>query len=41
MPIAKRWSSFTLNNVDRGGQIYGVYEIGDRDGEVIYIATAC
>lgn len=37
MPIEKKWSHFTKDNVDREGDNYGVYELGDTDGYVIYI----
>lgn len=37
MPIAKRWSTFSLNNVSRVPNVYGAYELGNRDGEIIYI----
>jgi len=35
--IWKKWSEFKKDNVDREGNVYGAYEFGDRDGEVIYV----
>lgn len=37
MPLAIKWSKFTYQNLDRVDWIYGVYELGDRYKEIIYI----
>lgn len=37
MPLAIRWSKFTEENLDRADPVYGVYELGDNDKNVIYI----
>lgn len=40
MPIRKRWSSFTLGNIQLVPQDSGVYELGDAKGEVVYIGSS-
>jgi hypothetical protein len=37
MPLAVRWSKFTYENLDRVDAVYGVYELGDKDRNIIYI----
>jgi len=37
MPLAIRWSKFTKENLDRVDPVYGVYELGDKDKNIIYI----
>ena len=37
MPISKKWSAFTKDNVSFTQDGYGVYELGDTNGEVHYI----
>ena len=37
MPLAIRWSKFTEENLDRVDLVYGVYELGDKDKNIIYI----
>lgn len=37
MPISKRWSHFTKENVTQEDNVFGVYELGDTNGEVVYI----
>ena len=37
LPLAKRWSSFDENHIDREGDAYGCYELGDGDREIVYI----
>jgi hypothetical protein len=37
MPLAKRWSYFSEENIDREYDTYGVYELGDSDGGIVYI----
>ena len=37
MPLAIRWSKFTKENLDRVDPVYGVYELGDKNKNVIYI----
>ena len=39
MPIAKRWSRFTLYNLNAVRNVFGVYELGNRSGNVIYIGS--
>jgi len=39
MPIVKRWSRFTNNNVNGVRNVYEVYELGDSNGVVIYIGS--
>ncbi|MHA2223016.1 MAG: DUF7508 domain-containing protein, partial [Candidatus Thorarchaeota archaeon] len=38
MPIAKRWSKFTLHNLYHVPNVFGVYELADYN-EVIYIGS--
>ena len=37
LPLAKRWSIFDYEHIDREYDTYGVYELGDADGEIVYI----
>jgi len=37
LPLPVKWSEFTYEDIDRVDEVYGVYELGDKDGEVIYI----
>ena len=37
MPLAIRWSKFTYENLNRVDPVYGVYELGDKDKNIIYI----
>lgn len=37
MPLQKRWSSFTKENVMREDDYYGVYELGNSNGDILYI----
>jgi len=37
LPLAKRWSIFDEENIDREYDTYGVYELGDSNGEIVYI----
>lgn len=37
MPLAKRWSVFDEENIDREDDTYGVYELGNSRGEIVYI----
>lgn len=37
MPLPVRWSRFTYDNLDRVDYVYGVYELADRNENIIYI----
>lgn len=37
MPLAVKWSKFTFENLKRVDLVHGVYELGDKDKNVIYI----
>ena len=37
MPLYKKWSSFNKVNVLAETDAYGVYELGDSNGEIVYI----
>ena len=37
MGIAKKWSTFNFANIDRIGNVYGVYELGNNKGNTHYI----
>lgn len=37
MPLAIKWSKFTIENLGRVDPVYGVYELGDKDKNIIYI----
>ena len=39
MPIAKKWSPFTLERLRLVPNEPGVYELGDMKGEVVYIGN--
>ncbi|TET07923.1 MAG: excinuclease ABC subunit C [Candidatus Thorarchaeota archaeon] len=39
MPIDKNWSSFTMQNLKIIRNVFGVYELGNRNGVVIYIGS--
>jgi len=39
MPIAKRWSKFTWDKLEDVPDVYGVYELGDAKGNIIYIGS--
>ena len=36
-PLAKRWSVFDYEHIGREYDTYGCYELGDADGEIVYI----
>jgi len=38
MPIKKRWSN--LDNVEQAPEKPGVYEMGDKDGNIVYIGQS-
>jgi len=40
MPLAKRWSPFTLVNLRLVPREAGVYELGDVKGEIVYIGSS-
>lgn len=37
MPLYKKWSAFNKVNVLNETDAYGVYELGDSNGEIVYI----
>lgn len=37
MPLYKKWSAFNKENVLAETDSYGVYELGDKSGEIVYI----
>ncbi len=37
MPIPKDWSQFNQEEVDAVPKAQGVYELGDADGQIVYI----
>src|SRR2546428_6176613 len=37
MPLFKKWSAFNKLNVSAETDAYGIYELADRDGNVVYI----
>jgi len=37
MPLYKKWSSFNKDNVLSETDAYGVYELGDSNGKIVYI----
>jgi len=37
VPLPVKWSKFTDEDFDRVDEVYGVYELGDKDKNVIYI----
>ena len=37
MPLPVKWSKFTAEDLDRVDEVYGVYELGDKNKNVIYI----
>lgn len=37
MPLFKKWSDFKKDNVLRESDAFGVYELGDNEGNVLYI----
>ena len=37
MSLPIKWSKFTRENLDKFDPVYGVYELGDESGDVIYI----
>jgi len=37
MPLFLKWSSFNKANVTEESESFGVYELADRDGNVLYI----
>ena len=39
MPIAKRWSRFDEKTLENVPSVYGVYELGNRLRNVIYIGS--
>jgi len=40
MPIKKRWSEFTWDNLEEVPAEPGVYELGNRDGEITYTGSS-
>ena len=40
MPIKKRWTTFTLANIEKLPVKCGLYELGDKNGEIIYIGKS-
>src|SRR5205809_3885633 len=37
MPLFKKWSAFNKFNVTMETDAYGIYELADRDGNIVYI----
>lgn len=37
LPLAVKWSKFTNENLENVDAVYGVYELGDKNKNVIYI----
>ena len=37
LPLAKRWSIFDRETIDREYDTYGIYELGNSKGEIVYI----
>ncbi len=37
MPLAQKWSHFDKDHVSNEPDSFGVYELGDSSGEIIYI----
>lgn len=37
MPLPVKWSKFTEKDMYRVDAVCGVYELGDADGEIIYV----
>ena len=37
MALAKRWSIFDLDVIEREADTYGCYELGDSHGNIVYI----
>lgn len=37
MPLAIKWSSFKKDNVLEESNAYGVYELGDSEGNILYV----
>ena len=37
MPLSVKWSAFSKDNVEEEPNSYGVYEIGDNSGNILYI----
>lgn len=37
MPLVRKWSRFTKSRVDDVPNNLGVYELGDKHGEILYI----
>ena len=37
MPLAKRWSVFDSDNIEREADTYGCYELGNSRGNIVYI----
>jgi len=40
MPIRKKWSVFSWDNVDRAPEEPGIYELGNLKGEIVYVGKA-
>lgn len=39
MPLAKRWQPFDRETIARTPERYGVYELGDENGEVVTVGS--
>ena len=37
MPLLQKWSKFNKEHVENEPESYGVYELGDGDGNILYI----
>lgn len=37
MPLSIKWSDFTKENVSKEKDNYGIYELGDSVGDILYI----
>ncbi len=37
MPLPIKWSSFNKGNVSEESNAYGVYELSDSDGNIVYV----
>lgn len=37
MPISVKWSTFNKDNISEEPNNYGIYEIGDSNGNIMYI----
>lgn len=37
MPIQAKWSDFTKENINKEKDNFGIYELGDTNGDILYI----